>query len=795
MPARFLTSARYTPFLSFFRQACYRAPIRETILANDIITQLQARNETLTQAIARYGSLNASTLQTLSTEQTKITRLTQQLASSAVRREENAKQRTALLEKTQTFAGQLGKLLNVEAPDGKLPYEFQNNMVDMAVKGGMDAAARDALSLNIRDWSLNFNQDQKALQSAASVMIEGGVRALQDLSVYMPNIAKAATATRDSAQTWAQAAITTHDRLNIAPENFHSAQNIMASAAKNGGVSIAEQTQWLNRFAAKTGARDTQGLAELTATMQIAMKNAADAGEAAANFEHFLTSIFSAQTDRWFASRGVDLRGSLLEHQQNGVGVVEAMTHIVQMQLEKMNPQILDTFKRTMRIEDLSARGDALRAMAEKFNLSEMFGDPQTLDFLAPMLANGEEYRQLKSAAMQATGQNLIDKDFAARMASTGEQTKALQLALNDLWLTVGLELMPAIQELAQSITPLVRQFSAWLRENPVLVQGLAKVIGVIWLFNGALNLLKLGINLLVSPFIHLFDIVLKVKASLALGSNGSATLARLKSFGDGVKRLALLLGRGLVGGLKLVGQAFIWLGRALLMNPIGLTITAIAGAAYLIYRYWEPISGFFSGIWTQIKTAFDGGIAGIASLTMNWSPLGLFYRAFAGVLDWFGIELPASFSEFGGNILTSLINGIMNALPFLNSAIEKIKGMIPDWAKSTLGIRTEKAATAAAIPGIAGTMLTRPASGQSAAGAKAAVTPALLPGKSDGKRYSLPSRAQSNIQVHFSPQVTVQGSGTQAAGDINNVLSLSKRELERMINDVMAQQRRREYA
>lgn len=175
-------------------------------MANDIITQLQARNETLTQAIARYGSLNASTLQTLSMEQAKIARLTQQLASSALRREENAKQRTNLLERTQTFAGQLGKLLNVEAPARKLPYEFQDNMVDMAVKGGLDAAARDALSLSIRDWSLNFNQDQNALQSAASVMIEGGVHALQELSVYMPDIAKAATATRDSAQIWAQAA-------------------------------------------------------------------------------------------------------------------------------------------------------------------------------------------------------------------------------------------------------------------------------------------------------------------------------------------------------------------------------------------------------------------------------------------------------------------------------------------------------------------------------------------------------------------------------------------------------------
>ncbi|MGS9337774.1 phage tail tape measure protein, partial [Salmonella enterica subsp. enterica serovar Infantis] len=79
----------------------------------------------------------------------------------------------------------------------------------------------------------------------------------------------------------------------------------------------------------------------------------------------------------WFARQGMDLQGSLLDHQQNGIDGTEAMTHIVQMQLEKLNPQILDTFRQTMKMEDLSARGDARQAMAEKFNLGAMFGDAQ----------------------------------------------------------------------------------------------------------------------------------------------------------------------------------------------------------------------------------------------------------------------------------------------------------------------------------------------------------------------------------------------------------------------------------
>lgn len=161
MPAGFLTkpgSLLPCPFSG--KQPVTGQLIRDTILANDIITQLQARNETLTQAIARYGSLNASTLHTLSFEQTKSPGLRNSSLTPPFAGKRTINSAPGCW-KTQTFAGQLGKLLNVETPDWKLPYEFQGNMVDMAAKGGMDNTARDALSLNIRDWSLDFNQDQK----------------------------------------------------------------------------------------------------------------------------------------------------------------------------------------------------------------------------------------------------------------------------------------------------------------------------------------------------------------------------------------------------------------------------------------------------------------------------------------------------------------------------------------------------------------------------------------------------------------------------------------------------------
>lgn len=59
------------------------------------------------------------------------------------------------------------------------------------------------------------------------------------------------------------------------------------------------------------------------------------------------------------------------------------------------------------------------------------------------------------------------------------------------------------------------------------------------------------------------------------------------------------------LSGLSAVGTGIAFIGRALLLNPIGLTITAIAGAALLIYEYWGPIKGFFSDLWAGVKNTF----------------------------------------------------------------------------------------------------------------------------------------------------------------------------------------------
>ena len=117
--------------------------------------------------------------------------------------------------------------------------------------------------------------------------------------------------------------------------------------------------------------------------------------------------------------------------------------------------------------------------------------------------------------------------------------------------------------------------------------------------------------------------------------------------------------------------------------------IGALVLGATLLIANWGRVAPFFLGLWTEIKQGFAGGIGGIAATILNFSPLGLFYRAFAGVLGWFGVELPGKFSEFGGNLVQGLINGFTSMFPNLTASIGGMAESVIGTFKNLLGIHS----------------------------------------------------------------------------------------------------------
>ncbi len=77
----------------------------------------------------------------------------------------------------------------------------------------------------------------------------------------------------------------------------------------------------------------------------------------------------------------------------------------------------------------------------------------------------------------------------------------------------------------------------------------------------------------------------------------------------------ALLVISKLTQGISAVVTVVRVLGAALLGNPIGLALTAIAIAAALIIKYWEPISAFFKDLWAGITAEFEAAYADIKAI------------------------------------------------------------------------------------------------------------------------------------------------------------------------------------
>lgn len=319
-----------------------------------------------------------------------------------------------------------------------------------------------------------------------------------------------------------------------------------------------------------------------------------------------------------------------------------------------------------------------------------------------------------------------MEAEYAARAATTENNLKLAQQRVAAIAITIGNHLLPVVNSMTDKFNAVSGAVLKWAQANPALAATLTKIaVGAIAIVGG-LSALSIGAIAIFGPMMMVaksFGVVIGVSKLLVGSLSGIVTVAKLSGgallwLGKGIfflgqqalmamGKLYLFAIRGLgmlaqglimgaVKGVTMLGQAFLFLGKNILMagrflltNPIGLAITGIALGAFLIYKNWAPISAFFVGIWNTIKTAFNGGITGISALIINWSPIGLFYSAFAKVLSWFGVDLPAKFTGFGAMILEGLKNGILSKVNAVKDAITGAVSGVIDKAKGILGIHS----------------------------------------------------------------------------------------------------------
>ncbi|HHB1665714.1 TPA: phage tail tape measure protein [Acinetobacter baumannii] len=278
---------------------------------------------------------------------------------------------------------------------------------------------------------------------------------------------------------------------------------------------------------------------------------------------------------------------------------------------------------------------------------NQLFGT-ESIAAVTQLVDNIELYEKNLNAAGDASKYaGSMEGEYASRAATTANNIQLAKNSMAAIGITIGNVLLPSVNAALDKFRNVSSAIYTWTQANPALAGTLTKIaVGAIAIVGG-LSALSIGLVAIFGPMM----MVAKGFGVVALAAKGMS--------------------------------------MALLTNPITWIVLAIAGAALLIYKNWAPISAFFVGIWNTIKTAFNGGIKGISALIINWSPIGLFYSAFAKVLSWFGVDLPAKFTGFGAMILEGLKNGILSKVNAVKDAITGAVSGVIDKAKGILGIHS----------------------------------------------------------------------------------------------------------
>lgn len=164
---------------------------------------------------------------------------------------------------------------------------------------------------------------------------------------------------------------------------------------------------------------------------------------------------------------------------------------------------------------------------------------------IAKLAGGVDEYRRQLELANGEAAKGSMSREFQARMQTTAARWETLKNRVTEVGVNIGSVLLPPLNKAMGYFASFTENIADFAREHPTLVKNIMIVGGAFAAF-GAAKIAVMGVT-------------------WAVGALAVAVMA----------------------------------------NPIGLTITALAAGALLVYKNWKPIKAFFIDLWDGITAAF----------------------------------------------------------------------------------------------------------------------------------------------------------------------------------------------
>lgn len=271
--------------------------------------------------------------------------------------------------------------------------------------------------------------------------------------------------------------------------------------------------------------------------------------------------------------------------------------------------------------------------------LTDIFGDGFAGDIA--LLVNGLDTYKKAIKDLDSDYSGSMDKEFKNKSDTTANALQTLKNAITEISINLGSLFLPAIAGIARGIGAALAPIANFINAHETLAKIVgASLIGFVsfavvlpafgFLISGmvlTLTRMKIAFHLIKIAIIFTSN-ALKINTLIIKTWSAIVGIARFASlaFGMTLKSLSLAL---LFTGSVFKGLATIIkiTSLALLTNPIGLILSAIALVAGLVITNWDKVKEWF--------LSFGAWLKGVFEPVIDW-----FSKSFGGMFEWIGQKL-----------------------------------------------------------------------------------------------------------------------------------------------------------
>ena len=480
--------------------------IGETMRLRDEWRKAHMAGDKGAEALRRKLENNLDGLRKQGVEVRNLTKAYAAMGQTATKAELKAKghmQLDAGKQQMKSSIGQAAAATAAMAIPTKVSADYGAIIRDIAIKANIANKPEEAqMSKTIIGTSRDTGMARNQVAEVVNALVGAGMELDKALS-YAPVAAKFAIGQGSDGGETARMINALGQNAKISdPAVMQQALEAIAYQGQAGSFEAADMARWFPDLLAKMGNIGITGMdavTQLGSMLQVQMKTAGGADEAANNLKNWMEKIGSGDTVKAYKDAGIDYQGSMNTGLQNGKSTLESSFELAQKYIAATDPKkaaamAAATAKISKETDPEKAKA-MIASLEQALRTGDLFADMQVKGALTAYMQNKELYAQLKKDSASATG--ILDKNLEERRQASAQKWSEMAQGMDEAMRAIGDAFRPVTDKVADGLAYVTQGLAKLSDESPRVVTGIGAAVAAVIAFQTAMSGFKIAKGLL----------------------------------------------------------------------------------------------------------------------------------------------------------------------------------------------------------------------------------------------------------------------------------------------------------